>query len=211
MHKYVVPILGIIVLDSFHTAYTLSFSQNIAGIIVRRMHDPNPHKQWLTIVVAQRVLRDCKERMQGGKADLLLEVAHIAAKPIGTTVVNASAAQKSKQEAFSVLQEHGEAGIEAMREAGGPAAVNLLVNEQAVSANTFQQHAVYGGRHEAVVALQTAHFEEIKEAVNTNITMAKGQTEVLTDMVANFKKGNGNNDRGFFEDLAAQMVQLRYY
>lgn len=91
------------------------------------MGHPNPHKQWLTIVVAQRVLRDCKQRVEEGKTELLQEIARVASRPIGTAVVQSSGAQKAKQEGYAVLQEHGQAGIEAMRVVGGDAAANLCV------------------------------------------------------------------------------------
>lgn len=179
-------------------------SQTIASIIVRRMEHPNPHKQWLTIVVAQRVLRDCKQRVEEGKAELLQEIARVASRPVGTAVVQSSGAQKAKQEGYAVLQEHGQAGIEAMRVVGGDAAANLLVNEQA--ANTGNR----GNNSAAAAALRTACWEDTKEAVERDVAMAKSQTEILNDMVKNFKKGSGNSDKAFFEDLATQMVQLRY-
>lgn len=185
------------------------------------MEHPNPHKQWLTIVVAQRVLRDCKERVEQGKAELLQEVARVAARPVGTAVVQSSGAQKAKQEGYAVLQEHGQAGIDAMRAVGGDAAANLyvdtvgthprharhthrLVNEQAAHTNARR-----GANSAAAAALRTACWEDTKEAVERDVAMAKSQTEILNDMVSNFKKGKGNTDKAFFEDLATQMVQLR--
>ena len=79
-----------------------------------------------------------------------------------------------------------------------------LVNEQA--AHTGNRSTANSA---AAAALRTARWEDTKEAVERDVAMAKSQTEILNDMVSNFKKGNSNSDKVFFEDLATQMVQLR--
>ena len=92
--------------------------QDAVACLKKRLNMEHPQKQYLAVVLTAKVLREAGAAVGMYQAQLLQEVARVAARPS----YNSPQAARAKQAAMEMLRDYGPLGQEAFRAIASPAA-----------------------------------------------------------------------------------------
>ncbi|GIL75610.1 hypothetical protein Vretimale_15135 [Volvox reticuliferus] len=148
-------------------------SKEIVGILKKRLRNDNPHKQWLTVLLVGRVMRDCAGALGSHQEELLQEVARVMARPARQ---DSSAGRTTRQAAKELLRSYGRRGSIAFR------AVNRSTLE------TASASAEYAAAINAAVAREAAI---VVQEVKSLIEQAQANTELLSEMLVAEQEHDG--------------------
>ncbi|KAK9835628.1 hypothetical protein WJX74_004600 [Apatococcus lobatus] len=202
------------VVESINTCRPGSASAfQIANILKNRLQMKNSHKQWLAVLLVQKILQECGQMIAPARGQIIQEVAHIAAKPMNRYSSDLPGQQKAKTAAFGLLRNYGREGSDALRGVAGigrgPMSLGDSTSEP-VSPKSAAATGSAGGTGAAGRRLKP--WPQLREAVQTAIATANSHTEMMQDMLLNLsKEGSDDYDfqRGFLNDLVGEIRSFR--
>ncbi|GLI61839.1 hypothetical protein VaNZ11_004346 [Volvox africanus] len=150
-------------------------SKEIVGLLKKRLRNDNPHKQWLTVLLVGRVMRDCAGALGSHQEELLQEVARVMARPARQ---DSSAGRTTRQAAKELLRSYGRRGSIAFR------AINRSTLESASAS------AEYAAAVNAAVAREAAI---VVQEVKSLIEQAQANTELLSEMLVAEQEQDGQS------------------
>ncbi|CAD7699393.1 unnamed protein product [Ostreobium quekettii] len=192
--------------------------QELVSVLRKRLRSDNPHKQYLAVHLTKHILAKCTTRVKAENifAEILFEVAVVAASPSRPETPEAKIAKKA---AFDVLRGNGKAGQAAFRavtglgysqhwdpetrmytsaplsaRSGGEPSKDAKSPRQTASPRKDGQ-ASPGGRAETI--------KKLKHATQ----LAKSHTEVFQDMLMHTEPGLLEN--GLIEELLGELEGLK--
>ncbi|KAK9863338.1 hypothetical protein WJX84_001818 [Apatococcus fuscideae] len=202
------------VVESINTCRPGSVSAfQIANILKNRLQMKNSHKQWLAVLLVQKILQECGQMIAPARSQIIQEVAHIAAKPMNRYSSDLPGQQKAKTAAFSLLRNYGREGQDALRGVAGIGRGPMGLGEdhsEPVSPKGAAAAAASGESRAPSKRLKP--WPQLREAVQTAIATANSHTEMMQDMLLNLsKEGSDDYDfqRGFLNDLVGEIRSFR--
>ncbi|KAK9810397.1 hypothetical protein WJX72_010005 [[Myrmecia] bisecta] len=180
-------------------------SQQVLAACRKRLTMANPHKQWLAVVLVQKILQDCEEAVAPVRSDIMAEVGKIAAKPMNRYGSDLQSQQQAKSAAFNLLRTYGREGQEVLRGVAGLGRTNFTASS--------------GGGGVAAISPtepnEPRSWPKLAERVQTGIAMATSHNEMLQDMLLNMsaeQEGTSSDttfELGFLKDLVGEMLAFR--